>query len=31
MGATYNLAGQRIDATTAKGIVIRDGKKVWLP
>ena len=30
-GATYNLAGQRIDATTAKGVVIRNGKKVLVP
>ena len=30
-GATYNLAGQRIDATTAKGVVIRNGKKVFVP
>ena len=28
--ATYNLAGQRTDAT-AKGLVIRNGKKVWIP
>lgn len=26
-GATYNLQGQRINATSAKGIIIRDGKK----
>jgi len=30
-GATYNLAGQRTDATNAKGLVIRNGKKVWIP
>ncbi|MCD8281736.1 MAG: hypothetical protein LUC22_00595, partial [Prevotella sp.] len=26
-GATYNLAGQRVNAATYKGIVVRDGRK----
>lgn len=30
-GATFNLAGQRIEAANAKGVVIRNGKKVVLP
>ena len=31
VNVTYNLAGQRINQSSAKGFVIRNGKKVLIP